>query len=191
MSACFYPPLASIPCDFATGYRRLPGFRPGDNPEVISSPVGLVPTNASVYRTDSLPDVGYPGNYRETFWEIRGAVLEFAGFFQPTTQPTKSMSAGLEIRFSRELGWAHLETTMRLTALKTRFAKRRRRTNVFAEEDSQGRRRSEVESATVGPVGRSRRTSQESSPATNTDSPYADIRCPYRKRRFDGPQRAA
>jgi hypothetical protein len=46
MSACFYPQLASIPCDFATGYRRLPGFRPGDNPEVISSPVGLVPTNA-------------------------------------------------------------------------------------------------------------------------------------------------
>ena len=45
MSASFYPPLASIPCDFATGYRRLPGFRPGDNPEVISSPVGLVPTN--------------------------------------------------------------------------------------------------------------------------------------------------
>jgi hypothetical protein len=50
MSACFYPPLASIPCDFATGYRRLPGFRPGDNPEVISSPVGLVPTNALVFR---------------------------------------------------------------------------------------------------------------------------------------------
>jgi hypothetical protein len=48
MSACFYPPLASIPCDFASGYRRLPGFRPGDNPEVISSPVGLVPTNALV-----------------------------------------------------------------------------------------------------------------------------------------------
>jgi hypothetical protein len=43
---------------------------------------------AGVYRTDSLPDVGYPGNYRETFWEIRGAVLEFAGFLQPT----KSMS---------------------------------------------------------------------------------------------------
>src|SRR5580704_19387781 len=48
MSACFYPPIASIPCDFAIGYRRLPGFRPGDNPEVISSPVGLVPTNALV-----------------------------------------------------------------------------------------------------------------------------------------------
>jgi hypothetical protein len=47
---------------------------------------------ATVYRTDPLPDVGYPGNYRETFREIRGAVLEFAGFFQPTTQPTKSMS---------------------------------------------------------------------------------------------------
>jgi hypothetical protein len=51
MSACFYPQLASIPCDFATDYRRLPGFRPGDNPEVISSTVGLVPTNAS-----ALPD---------------------------------------------------------------------------------------------------------------------------------------
>src|ERR1700746_316952 len=48
MSACSYSPLASIPCDFATGYRRLPGFRPGDNPEVISSPVGLVPTKALV-----------------------------------------------------------------------------------------------------------------------------------------------
>jgi hypothetical protein len=47
---------------------------------------------ASVYRTDSFQDVGYPGNNRETFWEIRGAVLEFAGFFQPTTQPTKSTS---------------------------------------------------------------------------------------------------
>ena len=46
----------------------------------------------SVYRIDSLPDVSYPGNYRDTFWEIRGAVLEFAGFFQPTTQPTESMS---------------------------------------------------------------------------------------------------
>ena len=30
---------------------------------------------ASVYRTDLLPDVGYSGNYRETFWEIRGAVF--------------------------------------------------------------------------------------------------------------------
>jgi hypothetical protein len=54
MSACFYPPLASIPCDFATGYRRLPGFRPGDNPEVISSPVGLVPTNAQAVTDQSL-----------------------------------------------------------------------------------------------------------------------------------------
>jgi len=29
-----------------------------------------------------------PPLHRETFWEIRGAILEFAGFFQPT----KSMS---------------------------------------------------------------------------------------------------
>jgi hypothetical protein len=61
------------------------------NPEVMPPRISTA-KRASVYRTDPLPAVGYSANYREKFWEIRGAVLEFAGFFQPTTQPTKSMS---------------------------------------------------------------------------------------------------
>jgi hypothetical protein len=47
---------------------------------------------ASVYRTDSLPDVGYPGNYRDTFRKYVGRFWSSPAFCNPPLRPFGSWS---------------------------------------------------------------------------------------------------